>query len=84
MVKIRGILDDKNNTRRYEDSLNFFKDKKLIPWKEEENEKYVFFYNFSDFFIIPFLDGFLHNASSQEIRQSLSRSSYFIYFYQRN
>ena len=41
MNKIKAIMDDRNNTRRFEDVLNFFKDKKLIPWTEAENEKYV-------------------------------------------
>lgn len=41
MVKIRCTLDNGTNSRRFEDALIYLREKKLIPLREDENEKYV-------------------------------------------
>ena len=59
LTKIKKILGDKNNSRRFEDVLNLLNDTKLIPWAEADNENYVIsnflkFLSFLTFFKMDF------------------------------
>ena len=65
LTKIQKTLGDMNNMRRFEEVLNLLNDRKLIPWAEADNEKYVIRFSKIHFISTISQDGLLHHASKE-------------------